>query len=57
MNASSEEEKQRINQELKDLYASLTPEDQAQFNEELQIFLIKELSVIQSMVQAAKEES
>lgn len=56
MNASTEEEKKAINQELKDLYASLSPEEQTRFNEELQTFLIKELGTIQSMYQAAKEE-
>lgn len=55
MNAASEEEKARINQELKDVYASLSAEEQALFNAELQTFLLKELSTIQSMVQAAKE--
>jgi len=56
MNASTEEEKARINQELKEVYASLSSEEQAIFNAELQTFLIKELGAIQSMVQAAKDE-
>lgn len=56
MNASTEEEKARINQELKEVYASLSSEEQAIFNAELQTFLINELGAIQSMVQAAKDE-
>lgn len=56
MNASSEEEKARINQELKEMYSGLSAEDQVKFNAELQSFLIKEMGIIQSMVQAAKED-
>ncbi|MFN4085505.1 MAG: hypothetical protein ACK4LB_06140 [Spirosomataceae bacterium] len=56
MNAQTEEEKNAINQELKDLYASLSENEKQRFNEELQTFLIKELGTIQSMYQAAKEE-
>lgn len=48
MNAASAEERAQINQELKDLYASLNPEDQAQFNKELQVFLAREVGRIKS---------
>ncbi|ADQ16518.1 hypothetical protein [Leadbetterella byssophila] len=50
MNAATEQEKQEINQELKDLYASLNDEDKKVFNEELQSFLIKEYAAINSMI-------
>lgn len=57
MNASSEAEKAAINQELKDLYESLSTEDKKDFNEQLQTFLIKEMSTINSFYQSAKEEN
>lgn len=49
MNASTEEEKTKINQELKDIYASLSEDDKVRFNQELQQFLVKEYSAINSM--------
>lgn len=49
MNASSEAEKARINQELKDLYETLDEESKKIFNEELQAFLLKEYAAINSM--------
>ncbi len=49
MNAQSEEEKQAINQELKDLYASLTEEDRLEFNQKLQAFLVAEYAKIKSL--------
>lgn len=49
MNASSEAEKARINQELKDLYEALDEESKKIFNEELQAFLLKEYAAINSM--------
>ncbi|NBA86245.1 hypothetical protein GVN16_10760 [Emticicia sp. CRIBPO] len=48
MNAD-EAEKAKINQELKDLYDSLSEDDKKEFNEQLQTFLIKELSSIKSV--------
>lgn len=48
MNAASGEERAAINQELKDLYVSLSPEDQEQFNRQLQVFLTKEVGRIKS---------
>jgi hypothetical protein len=57
MNASSEAEKSAINQELKDLYESLSDEDKKDFNNQLQTFLIKEMASINSFYQATKEEN
>lgn len=48
MNAGSEQERVAINQELKDLYASLSEDDKKVFNEQLQKFLTKEVSRIKS---------
>ena len=48
MNAGSDEERAQINQELKDLYASLGEEDKKIFNEALQHFLTKEVGRIRS---------
>lgn len=48
MNAGSEEERLQINQELKDLYASLTEDDKKDFNAQLQKFLTVEVSKIKS---------
>jgi hypothetical protein len=48
MNAGSEQERAQINQELKDLYASLGEEDKKIFNEQLQHFLTKEVGRIKS---------
>ncbi len=50
MNAQSEEEKNSINQELQDVYASLSENDKDQFNIQLQKFLVKEYSNIKSVV-------
>ena len=50
MNAQSEEEKNSINQELKDVYISLSENDKEQFNIQLQKFLVKEYSNIKSVV-------
>lgn len=56
MNASTEEEKQAINQELKDLYESLSEEDKKDFNEQLQSFLIKEMAAIKSVYDATQTD-
>lgn len=48
MNAGSDEERAQINQELKDLYSSLSEEDKSIFNEQLQKFLAREVSRIKS---------
>jgi hypothetical protein len=57
MNASSEAEKLAINQELKDLYDSLSDEDKKDFNEQLQTFLIKEMAAIKSVYDAAQNDN
>ena len=57
MNAETEEEKQAINQELKDLYESLSEEEKNDFNEQLQKFLIKEVANIKSVYDATQTES
>ncbi len=49
MNAPSEAEKAQINRELKDLYETLDEEAKKIFNEELQAFLLKEYTAINSM--------
>jgi hypothetical protein len=48
MNAHSEEERTRINQELKELYAALPEEEKVIFNQELQHFLTTEVARIKS---------
>jgi len=57
MNAATEKEKQAINQELKDLYESLSEEEKNDFNEQLQKFLIKEVANIKSVYDATQTES
>ncbi len=51
INAKSEDEKQAINQELKDLYAALDEESKMEFNAKLQSFLVSEYAKIASMSQ------
>ncbi len=53
---ASDEERAVINQELKDLYASLSSEDKAIFNEQLQTFLVKEMATIGSEYAAIKSQ-
>lgn len=54
INASSEEEKSSINQELKDYYISLTSEQKEVFNAELQRYLLVEMGRLGSDYQAIK---
>ncbi len=51
MNAATEEEKNEINQELKDLYVSLTDDQKEKFNAELSTFLVSEYASINSLYQ------
>ena len=51
-NAASGEERAAINQELKDLYASLSEEDKKDFNEQLQKFLAAEQARLKSDLKA-----
>ncbi|MCE7042273.1 hypothetical protein [Dyadobacter sp. CY312] len=48
MNAGSDQERASINQELKDLYSSLSEEDKAEFNKQLQTFLTTQVARIKS---------
>ena len=57
MNASLEAEKASINQELKDLYETLSEEDKKEFNMQLQTFLIKEMATIKSFYDASQSEN
>jgi hypothetical protein len=54
INAVSDEERAAINQELKDLYASLSEEDKKEFNEQLQAFMITEMSRLSSDYEAIR---
>ncbi len=54
INASSEEEKLSINQELKDFYNSLASEQKEVFNAELQRFLLVEMGRLGTDYQAIK---
>jgi hypothetical protein len=53
-NAASGEERAAVNQELKDLYASLSEEDQKNFNEQLQKFLAAERTRLKSDLEAIR---
>lgn len=53
-NAASGEERAAINQELKDLYASLSEVDQKDFNAQLQKFLGAEQARLKSDMEAIK---
>lgn len=57
MNASTEAEKLAINQELKDLYDSLSEDDKKDFNEQLQTFLIKEMAAIKSVYDSTQNDN
>jgi hypothetical protein len=54
MNAASDEERAAINQELKDLYASLPDDEKEVFNTELQTFLAKEMGRLKSSYESIK---
>ena len=53
-NAASGEERAAINQELKDLYASLSEEDKKDFDEQLQRFLAVERTRLKSDLEAIR---
>jgi hypothetical protein len=53
-NASSLAEKAAINQELKDLYASLSPADKKKFDDGLDAFLKAESSRLKADYEAAR---
>lgn len=50
------EERAALNEELKDLYASLSAEDQKTFNEQLQTFLIREMGRLRTDYEAVKAQ-
>ncbi|MEZ0608434.1 hypothetical protein ACAW74_07960 [Fibrella sp. WM1] len=54
INAASADERAAINQELKDLYASLSADEQANFNQQLQTFLTREVGRLKSDYEAVK---
>lgn len=56
IHAETLEEKQKINQELKDFYNFLTEEDKRLFNLELQKFLATEMGRLGSDYQAIKNQ-
>ncbi len=54
INAATDAERAAINQELKDLYGSLSDADKDEFNRQLQSFLAKEMSRLKSGYEAVK---
>jgi hypothetical protein len=54
INAASDQERAAINQELKDLYTSLSDEEKAVFNDQLQTFLAKEVGRLRSDYESVK---
>ena len=54
INASTDAERAAINQELKDLYASLPEEEKEEFNRQLQAFLAKEVGRLKSNYESVK---
>lgn len=54
IHAATEAERAAINQELKDLYASLSDSDKAGFNAQLQTFLVHEVGRIKADYEAVK---
>ena len=55
IHARTDAERATINQELKDLYASLPESDQAEFNAQLQIFLVREMGRLKSDYESVKD--
>ena len=54
INAASDAERAAINQELKDLYASLSNDEKTEFSRQLQAFLTKEMGRIKSNYESVK---
>lgn len=54
INAATDNERAAINQELKDLYASLSNTEKDEFNQQLQAFLSKEVGRIKSDYESVK---
>lgn len=55
INAANEAEKAAINQELKDLYESLSEAEKVEFNEQLQAFLMNQYKTLSADYQAVKD--
>ncbi len=56
INAANDAERTAINQELKDLYESLSETDKADFNAELQVFLATEYGRLRTDYEAIKSQ-
>ena len=54
INAATEEERAAINQELKNLYASLPEGEKEEFNRQLQAFLAREVGRLKSDYESVK---
>ncbi len=54
IHAATTEERAAINQELKDLYASLSEDDKKAFNEQLQTFLVREMGRLKTDYEVIK---
>jgi hypothetical protein len=54
INAADDAERTAINQELKDLYTSLSEDQKAEFNRQLQTFLAKEMGRLKSDYESVK---
>ncbi|AQG81149.1 hypothetical protein [Spirosoma montaniterrae] len=54
INAANDAERATINQELKDLYASLPDAEKEEFNRQLQTFLTKEMDRLKSDYESVK---
>ncbi|MBD2699605.1 hypothetical protein IC229_03080 [Spirosoma sp. BT702] len=54
INAANDAERAAINQELKDLYASLPEDEKEEFNQQLQTFLAKEMGRLKSDYESVK---
>lgn len=54
INAATAEERATINQELKDMYASLPDEEKDEFNKQLQTFLAREMGRLKSDYESVK---
>lgn len=54
INAATDAERVAINQELKDLYASLPDTEKDEFNRQLQVFLTTEVSRLKSNYESVK---
>ncbi|MBD2751895.1 hypothetical protein [Spirosoma validum] len=54
INAATDAERTAINQELKDLYASLSEDEKEEFNRQLQAFLAKEMGRLKSGYESVK---